>query len=350
MSSTIRIGMIGAGGIAGAHVQYLKPIAGVEVVALADPRPGACENLAKQQGLSNVKMFADYHDLLALKEIDAVSVCTPNWLHAKPTIEALKAGKHVMVEKPLAMNAKEGEAMCAAAKRAKRVLSIGFQHRFRPEAQFIRRLIAEGALGKIIYCRAQALRRRGIPSWGVFGQKKLQGGGPMIDIGVHILELSHFLMGKPQPEAAVGACYTYLGNRKPDATAPWGDWDYKTYTVEDLATGFVRFAGGLSLVIESSFAAHIEKDVFATTILGTKGGAVMGDDGVKVFTDMSGKMVNIAPAFVGRDDAFAVKMRSWIEAIRGAPNPAPGEDGLVIQKILDAIYASAEKGHEVAIR
>jgi len=349
MSEKIRVGFVGAGGIAGTHIGYLKTIPDVEVIALADPAEGACERTAQQHGLDGARTFKDYKQMLKLKDLDAVSVCTPNWLHARPTIEALRAGKHVLVEKPMAMSAREAKAMCEAARKAKKVLTIGFQQRFRPAAQFLRRAVEEGQLGDVLYCRAHALRRRGIPSWGVFGRKELQGGGPLIDIGVHILEVSHYLMGKPKPIAASAACYTYLGNRRPEATAPWGDWDYKTYNVEDLAVGFVRFEGGATLSIESSFAAHIEKEVFSTTLMGTKAGALL-DGGAHLYTDYCGKMVNVEPQAFQKDEAFLVKMKTWVEAIRGGPNLAPGEDGLMVQQILDALYLSSERGREVAIR
>ena len=349
MSDKVRVGFVGAGGIAGTHINWLKPVEGVEVIALSDVRDGAPENLIKAHNLDGAKVFKDYKQMLKMDDIDAVSVCTPNWMHKQPTINALNAGKHVIVEKPMAMNAKDSQAMVDAAKAAGKILTIGFQHRFRPGPQFVRRAVAEGQLGDVIYCRAHALRRRGIPSWGVFGQKKLQGGGPLIDIGVHILEMSLYVMGMPKPVAASASCYTYLGNKKPEATAAWGDWDYKTYDVEDLACGFVRFDNGATLSIESSFAAHIEKDVFAATVMGTKGGAAI-DGTARLFTDVSGKMVNVNPTVFEKDEAFGVKMRSWIEAIRGGENKAPGEHGVAVQKVLDALYRSAEKGKEVAIK
>jgi len=350
MGKKVRVGFVGAGGIAGTHIKYLKQVPGVEIVALSDISPEAMAARIAEHGLEGVKTFADYRKMLKLKDLDAVSVCTPNYLHYKPTMDALRARKHVIVEKPMAMNARQAKAMCQAAKKARRVLTIGFQQRFNPGTGFLRRAIEEGKLGDIVYVRAQALRRRGIPSWGVFGRKDLQGGGPLIDIGVHIIEVSHYLMGKPKPVAASANIYTYLGNKKPQATAPWGNWDYKTYTVEDLAVGLVRFDNGATLVIEASFAAHIEHDIFATTLLGTRAGAAWGGGPPRIFTDYSGKMVNITPTVLEKEEAFAVKMRKWIESIRGAPNPAPGEDGLAVQQILDALYRSAEKRREVAIK
>lgn len=349
---TVRVGVVGTGGIAGSQIKALKKIAGVEIVALADIRAEACEKAKQELDLPQAKVFTEWKLLVTQPDIDAVTVCTPNSLHCAPVVAALKAGKHTMVEKPIAMNAKEGQKMCDAAQQAGKVFSIGFQQRFRPDVQYVTRCVNDGLLGDIVYCRTQWLRRRGIPSWGVFGRKELQGGGPMIDIGVHALDMAHYIAGRPAPIAASGSCYTYLGNKKPEATASWGEWDWKTYTVEDLAVGFIRFKGGLTMTVESSFAAHIQEEAFSIQIMGTKGGAMIGGpDKVKIFTDMNGKMVNITPAFLPADDCFAIKMQKWIAVIRGEEkNDAPGEDGLMIQKILDAIYLSSEKGREVTIK
>ena len=347
MSKTLKIGMIGAGAIAGTHVSYLKKISGVEIYAVCDTREQAAKDMAQKQGIP--KVFTSYKDVLALKELDAVSVCTPNYFHSEPTIAALNAGKHVLVEKPMAMNAKEAQKMVDAAKRAKKVLVIGFQWRYHPNAQMIKRAADDGKLGNVLYARCQALRRRGIPNWGVFGQKKLQGGGPMIDIGVHIIEVAHYLMGSPNPVSASGNCYTYIGNKKPVTRCSWGPWDYKTYTVEDLAVGLIRFDNGATLVIEASFAAHIEKDIFSFTLMGDKGGASF--DPPVIFTDMSGTMFNVAPVFTGREDMFELKMRDWVESIQTGKAPiAPGEHGLIVQKMLDGVYKSAETGKEVSLR
>jgi predicted dehydrogenase len=236
MSKTVKVGFIGAGGIARYQMSLLKKIEGVEIVAAADVNKAGLEQAAKEFEIG--KTMSDWRDLLRMKEIDAVSVCTPNKLHCEPTVRALAGGKHVIVEKPMAMNAQEAGKMCAAAKKAKKVLQIAFQWRFTPVAQMIRKQVQSGALGDILYVRVQALRRRGIPNWGVFGRKALQGGGPMIDIGVHLMEMAHYVIGGPTPVSASGACYTYHGNKKSNTICPWPNWDHKTYTVEDLAVGF----------------------------------------------------------------------------------------------------------------
>ena len=353
MSKTIRVGVIGTGGIARAHVNALKEIPGVEITALADIKADVAAKFKADCQLDKAAIYGDWKKLVLDKNVDAVTVCTPNGLHKDNVIAALKAGKHAMVEKPLAMNAVEGKMMCAAAKAAKKTLTIGFQQRFRPDVQYIAQLAKDGVLGDIVYCRTQYLRRRGIPPWGVFINKELQGGGPMIDIGVHALDMAHYVCGRPAPLTASGACYTYLGNKKPETTPPWGVWDWTKHTVEDLAVGFLRFKGGLTMVVESSFAAHVEEtDIFRLQVMGTKGGAMIGNgiNGVHAYTDMSGKMVDIQTKWLPGDDCFKVKMRNWIAVCRGEmKNDAPGEDGLMIQRLLDGVYASSEKGKEVDI-
>ena len=254
-NSRLRIAFIGAGGIAGTHMRCFNEMDDVEMVAMADISEAALETRSREYDIANC--FSDYETMLGSVRPDAVSVCTPNGLHAPATIAALDAGAHVIVEKPLAMNAREGQAMLDAAGSLGRKLVIGFQQRFDPRTQFIRKAIDGGRLGRILFARLQALRRRGIPNWGVFGRKELQGGGPLVDIGVHVLEAVHYLMGSPRPVAAGGNVFTYLGDRKSEAACRWQDWDYENHTVEDLAVGQIRFEDGAVIHIESSFAAHI---------------------------------------------------------------------------------------------
>jgi predicted dehydrogenase len=345
----LRIAFIGAGGIAGAHMSYLSKFDDVELVALADVNEAGMAKHAKTYNVPQT--FTDYKEMLAKVQPEAVSVCTPNGLHAPNTIAALNAGANVLVEKPLAMNAKEGQAMLDAAKKNKKKLVIGFQYRYGSNSTYLKKAVDAGSFGKIMYGRCQALRRRGIPNWGVFGRKELQGGGPMIDIGVHILECTHFVMGSPKPVAAFGNTWTYMGNKKSDVASSWPNWDHKTYTVEDLAVGQIRFENGAILTIESSFVAHIEKDVFNFSIMGEKAGGTW--DPPTMYKDDGGYMVNQSPAFTapsGFGDHFQAKMRNFVDhVLYNKPTLAPAEHGLMVQKMLDGIYASAAKGKEVDI-
>jgi predicted dehydrogenase len=347
VSKPFKIGFIGAGGIARHQMGLIKKIEGAEVVAAADIHE---PTLARAREMYQIpSLYTDYHEMLREEnDIEAVSVCTPNGLHAENTIAALEAGKHVMVEKPMAMNAREAQKMIDAAKRSGKELVIGFQYRFGASSELLRQQVVAGELGNILYVRCQAMRRRGIPNWGVFGRRDLQGGGPMIDIGVHIIECAHYIMGSPRPVAATGNTWTYHGNKPSDVRSQWPNWDYTTYDVEDLAVGMIRFENGAMLTIEASFVAHIEKDVFNMQILGEKGGAVW--DPPQIYKDHAGYMMNSNPGFLPQIDHFLMKMKHFVEVCQGKrANEAPGEHGLMVQKILDGVYASAAAGHEVNI-
>lgn len=345
-----RIAFIGCGGIANHHANYLKKMPGVSIVAGCDIRQIALTTFKERHGVS--RLFNSYEKMLKeLKpgEVDAISVCTPNGVHAPATVAALKAGYHVLVEKPPAMNAREAETMVSAARKARKQLIIGFQHRFEPRSKVIKDYITAGDFGRILYVRAQALRRRGIPNFGVFGQKHLQGGGPLIDIGVHILETSHYLMGSPKPVTATGNTWTFMGNKPSSIVSTWANWDHKTYTVEDMAVGMIRFADGAMLTLESSFVAHLDKDIFNLQVFGEKGGAIW--DISQIFLDHNHYMLSASPNFIGSWDMWEYKMSHFVEVCRdGRKNESPGEDGLVVQKMLDGIYASAEKKQEVRIK
>jgi predicted dehydrogenase len=344
----LRIGIIGCGGIAQTHINYLKKYPGVTVVAGADIKPAALERTKEKHGIEH--LFDNYTSMLKemADDIDAVTVCTPNGVHHDAAIAAANAGIHVLCEKPMAMNAKQAQEMADAAKKNGVEFVIGFQHRYEPRSKVLRDLIAGGALGKILYVRAQALRRRGIPNWGVFGQKAIQGGGPMIDIGVHILESSHSIIGGPNPISATGNTYTFLGNKESSVISPWAGWDHKTYTVEDMAVGMIRFDTGAMLTIESSFVAHIEEDIFNIQIFGEKGGAIW--DGTKIYTDYNNLMIDATPSYIGKWDMWDYKMKHFVDVARGERvNEAPAEAGIAVQKMIDGVYESAAAGHEVKI-
>lgn len=354
----LRMAFIGAGGIAAQHLNALKKFDDVEVVALADLNAKGLKARGEAYGVAEESLFTDYQKMLDQVKPDAVNVCTPNGQHAPCSIAALKAGAHVIVEKPMGMNAKECKAMIAAAKSAKKKLVIGFQFRFDPKTQFLLALQKDGVFGDIRFGRVQALRRRGIPSWGVFGRKDLQGGGPLIDIGVHTLEMCHYLMGSPRPVAAVGMTDTYLGNKPVKVpNTMWGPWDHKTYTVEDLAIGSIRFENGAVIHLESSFAAHHEQSrtLMDFQIMGTKGGAKWGSS--EVYTDQAGYLMDMKPGFLpeladGFEGYFRLKLRNFVDhVLKGTPTDAPAEHGLMVQQMLDGVYASADKGgREVLIK
>jgi predicted dehydrogenase len=353
----VGIGIIGFGGIArAAHAPgYRKVSDRCEIVGVADIDPAA---LAEAKGDRwNIPLgFADYRELLALPEIDAISVCTPNYMHKDPTIAALAAGKHVLCEKPMAINATEAKEMLAAATAAGKKLQIGYNSRFGASAQCARRAVDAGELGEVYYARAHALRRRGVPGWGVFTQKDKQGGGPLIDIGVHITDLTLWLMGHPKPVAASGKVYTKFGTKE-GVLGTMGKWDPNIYTVEDFATAIIRFDNGATMTLVSSFIAN-GPDAFDTHLFGTGAGAYLNlnaTNDLTFYREEFGTLTNSTAAWLPRvESSHSEEVRVFVDAIREGKavteyGAASGEQGLMVTQIMDAIYASSDLGHEVEI-
>lgn len=344
----VKIGIVGAGGIARTqHIPALQRLTDrCQVVALADVNEDAARALADQFRIAAT--FSGHRAMLDASDLDAVIVATPNRFHLEPTVDALNAGKHVLCEKPLGMSAKEAKTMVEASKRNAKVLQVGHQLRFSGVAQFLYDYIKRGEMGEIYYARAQALRRRGVPGWGVFIDKEKQGGGALIDIGVHILDLTLAAMGYPKPISASASAWNYLGTN-PDLYNSMGEYDRSKFTVEDFAAGFVKFENGASLVIESSFMANMAGNLLQTQLFGTKSGAVMkpGEPSLALFSESGRQLFDLSPANIPTVDASLKAAESFIDAIEGRGEClVTGEHGLILNSIIDALYASAESGHE----
>ncbi len=346
MSTKLRIGLIGTGGIAqNCHIPGFKSMPDdCEIMWACDVNIETAKKVAAEHGIARVT--ADYKDVLADKEVDAVSITTPNKHHKQPTIDSLRAGKHVLCEKPLAMNGDEAREMCRAAKVSGKILQVALQQRFSGAGQFMRKFIADGGMGDIYYARAQALRRRGVPAWGVFIDKKQQGGGPLIDIGVHILDFTLSLMGYPKPISASGMTWNTLGTT-PGLFNGWGDYDRSKFTVEDMAVGFIRFENDAVVVLESSFMANLHGNPYGTQLYGTKAGAKIYFDqdakGIEIYTEQNGQLFNMTPINVPDvKSPHTEEIVAFVKAIRnGDPSPVPGEQGLTLNAIFDALYKSA---------
>lgn len=346
MERTIRVGIIGTGSIADyAHMPGYQATKGVEVVAACDVVPGKAAEFAKKWGI--LTAYDSHREMLEKEELDAVSVCTPNFAHKETSIDALDAGLHVLCEKPIALNAAEGREMAAAARRAGKVLQIGLHWRFTSEAQVLKRYVEAGDLGDIYYGEATYWRRRGIPGWGVFTKKKLQGGGALIDVGVHTLDHTMWLMGSPRPVSVLGATYAIFGKRA-DVVSPRGRWDPTTFDVDDTAFAMVRFEGGATLILRTAWAANVDRSYGETRILGSKGGAYMSP--LTIYAEQRGALVNITPAELPEVRAHHKEIESFIACVRdGAECQVPLEQVLQVQEVLDAIYCSSETGHEVIL-
>jgi predicted dehydrogenase len=269
-----RVGIIGVGGIAkGKHLPSLAKLKNVEIVAFCDIIEERAKEGKAKYGTPDAKVFTDYHDLLALKDIDVVHVLTPNKFHSEITVAALNAGKHVMCEKPMAKSYAEAKLMLDAAKRSGKKLTIGYQSRHRTDSMYLKDYIEDGGLGEIYFGKALAIRRRAVPTWGVFLDEEKQGGGPLIDIGTHALDLTLWLMDNYKWQSVMGSTFKKLRGRENAANA-WGPWDPKKFTVEDSAFGFIKFENGATVVLESSWALntlHVHEAV--CELCGTEGGA-----------------------------------------------------------------------------
>lgn len=346
MSDEIRIGVIGAGAIAASHLAACRDNEGLRAVAIADINLESAQRRADEFGVPHV--FQRYEDLIARDDVDAVINCLPNYLHAPVSIAALEAGKHVLCEKPMARTAEEAEKMLETAKRHDRVLMIGLNHRYRPEVLALRRWVEEGKLGKIYLGESGWIRRKGIPGWGSwFTQKEYSGGGALIDIGVHMLDLVWFLMGTPKPKAVSAVTFQELGTRK-IGLGDWGTPNFDgTFDVDDLASAMIRFEDGTALNVQVSWAAH-RPDATWTRLLGNAAGAEVTEGGVTIYREEDGRTVTEHPP-IPHQGAGDVRAPHFAECIRTGSKPlSSGEDGLVLQRMLDAIYRSSELQQEVA--
>ncbi len=352
---TLRVGIIGTGGIAsGAHIPGYQRTPGVELYAACDVIEERAKEMAEKFSIPHV--FTDYEQMLKLAELDVVSVCTPPFAHKDATIAALQAGKHVLCEKPMALNGQEAQEMVDAWHAARSThhnkFSIGFQSRFGRNPQQLKRFIDAGELGDIYYGRAAALRRRGVPGWGVFTDKAKNGGGPLIDIGVHALDLALWLMGHPQPASVYGVTYRKFGNRS-HVFNPWGAWDPQKYDVEDAAFAMIRFGNGAMLQLECSWVLNIERSMSQTILCGTEGGAQL--DPFKIFQEKHETLLDIVPperATEGQgrtaEPSYVPEIQGFIKAIREDTDPLVlPQQALMVSRIVDAIYASDESGAAV---
>ena len=297
MSEKIKIGIIGCGGIAnGKHLRAISNIDFLEPVAFCDIIEERAVETAKKYGSENAKVYTDYKELLKDESIVAVHVCTPNRSHSFITIDALEAGKHVLCEKPMAKTYAEAKAMYEASVRTGKKLSIGYQSRWRDDSLYLKQCCENGELGEIYYARALAIRRRAVPTWGVFLNEYEQGGGPLIDIGTHALDLTLWMMNNYKPKMVVGTTFKKLGQQKRAANS-WGDWDPEKFTVEDSAFGFVRMKNGATIMLESSWALNYADPREAVcTLCGTKGGADM-NDGLRINGVRNGRQYVFKPVF-----------------------------------------------------
>ncbi|MCL1882485.1 MAG: Gfo/Idh/MocA family oxidoreductase [Defluviitaleaceae bacterium] len=350
----LRAGIIGCGGIANQkHMPSIKKTGRAEMVAFCDDKSGRAQKAVTEFGTADAKAYSDYKELLKDPTIDMVYVLTPNKSHSYITIAALEAGKHVMCEKPMAKTSKEAREMCAVAKKSGKLLTIGYQNRFKPESLHIKKCAERGDFGDIYFAKAHALRRRAVPTWGVFLNEEEQGGGPLIDIGTHSLDLALWFMNKYKPKSVMGGVHKKL-NSNGNCGNAFGPWNPSEFTVEDAAFGFVTMEDGSTIILESSWALNIlDFGESKATICGTKGGADM-HNGVRINGDDLGVLYEKVPALgtAGVDffdgnaaEPAVLEQIAFMNAItKNTPLTVLPEEALAVTEILEAIYESAKTG------
>ena len=358
MADKIRIGIIGCGGIAnGKHMPALAKLDNAEMVAFCDIVVERAQAAAKQFGAPGAAVYEDYRKLLEDKTIDVVHVLTPNRAHSLVAVDALEAGKHVMCEKPMAINSAEAKKMLDAAERCGKKLTIGYQNRQRPDSLYLKQEALDGTFGDIYYAKATAIRRRAVPTWGVFLNEYEQGGGPLIDIGTHALDLTLWTMNNYKPKYCVGTTYHALNNDKPENQGnSWGPWDPAKFTVEDCAFGFVVMENGATVALDSSWAINmLDPREAVTTICGTKAGADM-NDGLRINGIRNGRQYVFRPDFSAGGAAFYEghgnespaerEARLWIDAVINNKEVfVKPEEAYCVTRILEGIYESAKSGN-----
>ncbi len=359
----VRIGIIGCGGIANnKHMPSLAKLPQVEMVAFCDIVEEPAQKAAKDFGTPDAKWYTDYKELLERKDIDVVHVLTPNRQHSFITVDALESGKHVMCEKPMAINSAEAKKMLDAAKRTGKKLTIGYQNRYRPDIQYLKKCVENGDLGEIYYAQALAVRRRGVPTWGVFLDEENQGGGPLIDIGTHALDMTLYEMNNYEPQMVVGSTFRKLADTE-NAANPWGPWDPKKFTVEDAAFGFIKMKNGATIRLDATWALNtLRADDGKIMLCGTKAGADTlgeGQNRLRINGEKFSKLYTTVPDLAAGGVDFyegsgggrpeEIEARMWIAHVMDDSKPlvVKPEQAYVVTQILEAIYESAKSGKPV---
>ena len=354
----VRIGIIGCGGIANAkHMPSLAKLENVKMVAFCDIVKEKAEAAAKKFGTEDAAVYTDYKELLRDESIEVVHVLTPNKEHSFISIDAMRAGKHVMCEKPMAKTAAEAREMVKVAKETGKKLTIGYQNRQTQAAIYAKKYIESGAMGEIYYANSYALRRRGTPNWGVFLNEEEQGGGPIIDIATHSLDVTLYLMNNYEPEVVIGKTHKKLEH--PEEGNIWGDKGVSSNPLEEAACAFIRMKNGATIMLETSWALNTDTapDAGSCRLCGSKAGLSILGSNLNLNKVEFGKLVNTSVnTGAGGVDFYdgdiptpaELEARNWIKSIAEDTDPVVlPEQAAVVSEILEAIYTSSKTGKAV---
>lgn len=349
----LKIGVIGVGSISSMHIEAVQANAKAELVAFCDINEARLKEKGANYGVT--QLYVDYMDLLANDAIDAVIICTWNDSHVEIATAALEAGKHVFVEKPLSRQmTDEARKLGELAQTTDKVASVGMVRRYADNARVLKTWIDQGNMGDIYYGKASLLRRLGHPG-GWFGKQSISGGGPMVDLGVHLLDITWYLMGKPRPVTVSANTANYLGGRDHIgylSAYKAADQLDEPSDVEDFANALIRFENGATLYIETSYTMHTPQDELLIQLAGSKGGAVL-EPSLKLITEAHGLILNAEPQmdYPGfHEHAYSCEIDAFINAcVEGTANETPIADGLTVLSMLDAIYQSAGQKQELRL-
>ncbi|MCH5198082.1 MAG: Gfo/Idh/MocA family oxidoreductase [Oscillospiraceae bacterium] len=355
----VKVGIIGTGWIAEAHVKNYQRCEDVEIVAAADLIPGKAEKFCKANGLSGVRLYPDHKSMLDAEELDAVSICTYNKTHAECAIYALKKGVNVLLEKPMCVTVEEAAEICKAEKESGKILSIGFQPRFDENMKMVKKVVQSGELGQIYYIQTGGGRRRGIPTpYGTsFIEEKTAGLGALADIGCYSLDMVLNAINYPKPLTVSGYTSSFFG--KDPAYFEKHPEYADVFSVDDFAAAFIRLEGGIVIDFRIAWAMNLDTSG-DTIILGTKGGLRIpstecwnGSIGgpLKIYKTVAGEEVEMEiPEKENGEDNFYKKIRYFIDAVKeGGSAPVPSAQILYNQAIIDGIAKSAAIGREIEI-
>ena len=347
--------LIGAGGIGrGTHTPAYEKMDNVEIIAVCDIIEERAKLVAERLGAKDY--FTDYKDVLKIEGLDFVDICTPNYYHSVIAIDALNAGINVFCEKPDAVSVEEAEKMKKAAEDSGKVLMVMRNNRYRGVSSYLKKFIANGDMGEIYAARCGWIRRRGIPGkGGWFTTKALSGGGPLIDLGVHMIDLAIWLMGNPRPVAVTGCAYTKFANNdvSDSVNSNYGDKNANgTFDVEDLAMGFIRFDNGACMQIEFSWASNIEIEQHFFEFRGDKAGAswTSRDNQLKIFSEKYGALENMYPQTKDTVQIHEANLRHFADVLLNGAEPMfVPQQGVDMIKILEGFYKSAKEGREILL-
>ena len=328
--------VVGTGWPALQHIKGYQKV-NTEVTAICDVNEERCSRVADE--FSIPRKYLDFQQMLEKEKPDMVSVCTPNWLHSKMSIDAMLHGANVICEKPMASSVEDAKAMIDTQKKTGKLLMIAHQRRFSPQAQYLKKIIDEGALGEIYHARAYWVRRQGIPGiGGWFTQKKMSGGGALIDIGVHMLDLALWFLGHPEPmrvESAWGSRFGVSG-KGASGYASVKKSIKADFDVDDYVFAHVNYPRGVSLQLQCSWAGFIKSEESNIELWGEKGGARLFP--LEIFTEMHNEQVDIIPT-INEVNPFDEEIRLFIEAVTNdLPPPYDPCEGLKVVELINLIY------------